>query len=70
MRYLPRELERQIPAAASLQRLAAAWRGQPGLRGSTEMTLVHRPARAEPASHAVAPGVRAMPWLEFVEGLD
>lgn len=56
-------------AAAPLQRLAAAWRGQPGPRGSAEMTLVHRPAQVEPASHAVAPGVRAMPWQEFVKGL-
>jgi uncharacterized protein len=55
--------------AAPLQRLAAAWRGQPGPRGSAEMLLVHRPARTEPASHAVAPGVRAMPWQEFVAGL-
>ena len=55
--------------AAPLQRLAAAWRGRPGPRGSAEMTLVHRPAQVEPASHAVAPGVRAMPWQEFVKGL-
>ena len=55
--------------AVPLQRLAGAWRGQPGPRGSAEMTLVHRPARVEPASHAVAPGVRAMPWQEFVNGL-
>jgi uncharacterized protein len=52
-----------------LQRLAAAWRGRPGPRGNAEMALVHRPARVEPASHAVAPGVRAMPWQEFVKGL-
>jgi uncharacterized protein len=55
--------------AVSLQRLAAAWRGRPGPRGRAEMILVHRPARAEPASHAVAPGVRTMPWQEFVKGL-
>ena len=54
---------------APLQRLAAAWRGRPGPRGSAELTLVHRPAQAEPASQAVAPGVRAMPWQEFVKGL-
>ncbi|MCX6916788.1 MAG: DUF4143 domain-containing protein [Verrucomicrobia bacterium] len=55
--------------AGPLQRLAAAWRGQAGPRGNADMTLVHRPARAEPVSHAVAPGVRAMPWQEFVQGL-
>jgi hypothetical protein len=55
--------------AVPLQRLATAWRGRPGPRGSAEMTLVHRPARAEPPSHAVAPGVRAMSWQEFVQGL-
>jgi len=55
--------------AAPMQRLAAAWRGQRAPRGSAELILVHRPARVEPASHAVAPGVRAMPWQEFVNGL-
>ena len=55
--------------AVPLQRLAAAWRGQPGPRGSADMTLVHRPSSAQPLSSAVAPGVRAMPWPEFVHGL-
>ncbi len=55
--------------AAPLQRLAAAWRGQPGPRGKAEMILVHRPPRAQPGSHAIAPGVQAMPWEEFVQGL-
>jgi predicted AAA+ superfamily ATPase len=55
--------------AAPLRRLAAAWRGLRELRGSVEMTLVHPPARTEPASHAVAPGVRTMPWQEFVKAL-
>jgi hypothetical protein len=52
--------------AGSMQRLAAAWRKRRGAPGSVEMVLVHRPARAGGASHAVAPGVRALPWREFV----
>jgi uncharacterized protein len=55
--------------AIPLQRLAAAWRGQPGPRGTAEMVLVHRPTRGGPASRVLAPGVRAMPWQDFVKGL-
>ena len=54
--------------AAPLRRLAAAWKGQPGPRGNAEMILVHRPVRVHPSSHAVAPGVLALPWQEFVAG--
>jgi len=52
--------------AGPMQRLAAAWRNRPGARGPVEQTLVHRPARAGPVSRAVAPGVQALPWQEFV----
>jgi len=55
--------------AAPLRRLAAAWSAHPGPRGKAEMFLVHRPARVQSASHAVAPGVRAVPWQEFVHGI-
>ena len=55
--------------AARMQRLAATWRGQRAPRGGAELILAHRPARVEPPSHAVAPGVRDMPWQEFINGL-
>lgn len=52
--------------AAPMQRLAAAWSNRPGPRGNVEQVLVHRPARAGVISRAVSPGVRALPWQEFV----
>jgi len=55
--------------AAPLRRLAAAWHRQPGIRGNVETILVHRPLRAGLVSHAIAPGVRALAWQEFVAGL-
>ena len=59
--------------AAVLQLLPMSARETPKVNllhgGYPEMILVHRPARAELASHAVAPGVRAIPWREFVTGL-
>jgi len=50
--------------AGPIQRLAAAWRNRPGIRGRVEQTLVHRPARAGVVSRSV--GVQALPWQEFV----
>ena len=55
--------------ATPLRRLAAAWRGQPGIRGNVEMVLVHRTSRAGSISHPIAPGVRAEPWQEFLHQL-
>jgi hypothetical protein len=52
--------------ARPMQQLAAAWGNRPGARGRVERMLVHRPARAGVASRAVAPGVQALPWQEFV----
>lgn len=49
-----------------MQRFAAAWAGRPGPRRRIEQVLVHRPARAGVVSRAVAPGVQALPWQEFV----
>jgi len=57
--------------AAPMQRLAAAWSNRSGERGRVEQLLVHRPARAGVMSRAVAPGVQALPWQEFVtQGLE
>lgn len=51
---------------APMQRLATAWKKRRGGKARVEQILVHRPARHEPASRAVAPGVQAWPWAEFV----
>ena len=57
--------------AGPMQKLAAARSDQPGTRGQVEQVLVHRPARAGVASRAVAPGVSALPWRQFVtEGVS
>ena len=52
--------------AAPMQRLATAWKEQPGTRGAVKMFVVHRAARAGQSSRAIAPGVQAVPWQEFV----
>ena len=55
------------PAMASpMRRLAGAWSRQPRTRGAVEMFLVHEAPRAGTVSRAVAPGVTALPWQEFV----
>jgi predicted AAA+ superfamily ATPase len=55
--------------ARPMQRLAEAIQRTADRGSPVEKTLVHRSARAGVATHAVAPGVRAMPWREFVAGL-
>lgn len=53
------------PAMASpMRRLAAAMAGR-----KVSMTIVHQPPKAGSPTRAVAPGVRALPWREFVAGL-
>ena len=56
-----------MPAmAASMQRLAQARSKHTRTRGGLEMLVVHRAARAGAPSRALAPGVEALPWQEFV----
>ncbi len=55
--------------ADPMLRLAEAWKNSAGPRGEIEMTLVHRPAGNSVATSALAPGVRALPWTEFVRQL-
>lgn len=56
-----------MPAmAAPMRRLAAAWKDSPTAKGAVEMFLVHRPSRSAVASRALAPGVTALPWSEFL----
>jgi len=52
--------------AEPMRRLAAAWKTRPVARGTVKMLLVHRASRAAPSSRAIAPGVLAIPWPEFV----
>jgi hypothetical protein len=55
--------------AAPMRRLAAAWKDSTTARGPVEMFLVHQPSRSPLSTQAVAPGVRAMPWREFLHQL-
>ena len=52
--------------ASPMQRLADAARIASGRRRPVEMFLVHRPSRSGTVSRAVAPGVQALPWQDFV----
>jgi hypothetical protein len=52
--------------AGPMQRLAAAWKARPGARGPVRLLVVHRAPRAGPPSRALAPGVQAIPWQEFL----
>ena len=54
---------------ASMQRLAASWRKGPASRGGVEMLLVHEAPRHRLPSSAIAPGVQALPWDDFVATL-
>lgn len=47
--------------AGPMRRLAAAWRQR-----RVEQLLVHRPPRVGASSRAVAPGVQALSWQEFI----
>jgi uncharacterized protein len=52
--------------AAPMRRLATAWKDSATGRGTVEMLLVHQPSTSVVASSAVAPGVQALPWPEFL----
>src|SRR3989344_1827661 len=52
--------------AGPMQRLAAAWRKRARGRGTVDMVVVHWPTPAGTSSTALAPGVRALPWQQFV----
>ncbi|MGH8696910.1 MAG: ATP-binding protein [Burkholderiales bacterium] len=54
--------------AAPMRRLAQAYR-QRDSRRRMEMLVVHRPPRAGVASRALAPGVQAVAWQDFVSDL-
>ena len=50
---------------AAMRRLAESWAVHAPSRGDAEMFLVHERSPTGPATHAVAPGVKAMPWTEY-----
>lgn len=54
--------------SSPMQRLAAAVTKSKTARAKTTMTLVHLPSRSTTRSTAIAPGVTAVPWTEFVDG--
>lgn len=55
--------------AAPMRRLAEAARKKRPKGTVIDMVVVHQPPRALESLSAVAPGVRALPWRRFVEGL-
>jgi hypothetical protein len=58
------------PAMASpMVRLGEAFRSRRPEGVRAEMTLVHRRSASSPQTAAVAPGVRAMAWEDFVSDL-
>ena len=54
--------------AEPMRRLAQALAKSPTGRGGVESFLVHRPAKIPFNSPALAPGVKAMTWQDFVAG--
>jgi uncharacterized protein len=54
--------------AGPLCRLADAIRKSPGSARQVDMFIVHQQSRSGTNSYAVAPGVNAMPWTQFVQG--
>jgi hypothetical protein len=55
--------------AAPMQRLADALKRRLGAAGGADLFLIHQAPMAGTPTPAVAPGVRALPWRTFVEGL-
>jgi len=56
-----------VPAmAGGVIRLAGSFGKRRGRGSPPNLYVVHRPSRSGPASAAIAPGVRALPWPAFV----
>lgn len=56
--------------AGPMQRLAAAWASKHGNSPPPRGVLVHRAPRAGTETSALAPGIRALAWRDFVAQLD
>jgi len=52
--------------AVPMLKLARVWKGSGHARGSLSMVLVHQPRKSAAISRALAPGVQAPPWTEFL----
>jgi predicted AAA+ superfamily ATPase len=57
------------PMAAPMRRLAEAARRKRRLRLAVDMVLVHQAPPTAGAVRTVAPGVKALPWSDFIERL-
>jgi len=55
--------------AAPMQRLAPALKRSRAKATGVRMFLVHQSPRAGTPTAAIAPGVQALPWQEFLTGL-
>jgi uncharacterized membrane protein len=55
--------------AAPMQRLAEALKRKRAKAAGTRMFLVHQAPKARTPTAAVAIGVRALPWQEFLDDL-
>jgi len=56
--------------AAPIKRLSEAVKRKRPKGTTVAMFLVHQPAQSGHRISAVAPGVRALPWREFLEDLN
>jgi hypothetical protein len=56
--------------AAPMRRLAAAWNDSATARGPVDMVLIHQPSRSTAPGTALAPGVKALPWPEFLSAIS
>jgi uncharacterized protein len=55
--------------ADPMRRLADAWTRRGSRRGKVDMTIVYPPTRSSLSSRALATGVEAVAWPDFVRGL-
>jgi uncharacterized protein len=55
--------------AAPMQRLAQALHKKRPRPTTVELHLVHSPSRTQTATRAIAPGVHAQPWQDFIRQL-
>jgi len=55
--------------AGPMQRLAEAMKRNRQPRTAIESFLVHQPSKSSVVTQAVAPGVRASAWPQFIAGL-
>ena len=49
-----------------MRKLAEAFQKQRGVPRQVDMSLVYRPSRSSNLSQAISPGVKALPWQDFV----